>query len=78
MSSQMLYLTWIGSKKVSSIGKPALGGPWTLVENQRPVTDASFHGNYALLYFGFTRCPDICPNELVRLGKVIDTLGKEE
>lgn len=42
-----------------------------------PVTDASYRGKFVLLYFGFTFCPDICPNELVKLGKVITTLDKK-
>lgn len=41
-----------------------------------PVTDATYHGQFVLLYFGFTFCPDICPNELVKMGKVIDALGE--
>ena len=40
-----------------------------------PKTDASFLGKYTLLYFGFTYCPDICPNELVKMGTVISELG---
>ncbi|RHY04102.1 hypothetical protein DYB28_002225 [Aphanomyces astaci] len=62
--------------KVTSVGKPLLGGPWTLVdcESGSCVTDASFHGKHTLLYFGFTHCPDICPNELVRLGDVLDKI----
>jgi len=62
--------------KVTTVGKPLLGGPWTLVDSStgQCVTDASFHGKYTILYFGFTHCPDICPNELVRLGDVLDKL----
>ncbi|GLE04055.1 hypothetical protein PINS_up012966 [Pythium insidiosum] len=68
------------TSKVVSIGKPLLGGPWTLVDcdTGRAVTDASFRGKFTLLYFGFTHCPDICPNELVRIGDVLDKLSKEE
>ncbi|KAF4030169.1 SCO1/SenC [Phytophthora infestans] len=67
------------TSKVTSVGKPLLGGPWTLVDcdTRRAVTDASFRGKYSLLYFGFTHCPDICPNELVRIGDVLDTLEAE-
>lgn len=66
--------------KVTSIGKPLLGGPWTLVDcdTRTSVTDASFLGKYTLLYFGFTHCPDICPNELVRIGSVLDQLSAED
>lgn len=64
---------------MTSIGKPLLGGPWTLVDcdTRTAVTDASFRGKFTLLYFGFTHCPDICPNELVRIGDVLDKLSAE-
>jgi len=59
------------------IGKAALGGPFTLVEmSGRPVTDKDYLGKYLLIYFGFSRCPDICPSELVKMGDVLDRLGK--
>ena len=63
------------ASKVTTTGKAALGGPWVLVdENGIPRTDASFKGQYTLLYFGFSYCPDICPSELVKIGKVLDKL----
>jgi protein SCO1/2 len=65
--------------KVTSYGKPALGGPWTLVDfTGKPVTDADFRGEFLLLYFGFTHCPDICPSELVKVGRILDLLDKEQ
>ena len=65
-----------GTGKVRTYGKPAVGGPFSLVDEQgTPVTDASFPGKYLLIYFGFTYCPDICPSELVKIGKVLEKLG---
>jgi protein SCO1 len=53
---------------VTSVGKPNLGGPWTLVDmHGEPKTDKDYLGQYALLYFGFAHCPDICPAELVKV-----------
>jgi SCO1/SenC len=64
------------ASEIVTTGKPALGGPWVLVDQDGiPRTDASYKGEFALLYFGFTYCPDICPSELVKVGKIIDGLG---
>jgi protein SCO1/2 len=41
------------------------------------VTNKSFEGKWTLLYFGFARCPDICPSEMVKVGTVMDTLKKD-
>ena len=66
----------IAMRKVTTIGKPALGGPWSLVDTDgHPKTDKDYLGKWIMLYFGFTRCPDICPNELVKVGNVMDKLG---
>lgn len=65
------------SNNVVSVGKPSLGGPWVLVDQDGvPKTDASYRGKFQLLYFGFTYCPDICPSELVKVGKILNQLGK--
>lgn len=64
------------SKTVTTVGKPALGGPFALVDHRGlPKSDASYQGRFMLLYFGFTHCPDICPSELVKIGKIMDLLG---
>ena len=64
------------ASEIVTTGKPALGGPWVLIDQDGiPRTDASYKGDFALLYFGFTYCPDICPSELVKIGKIIDGLG---
>ena len=68
-------------KNTKVVGKALLGGAWTLVDHTgRAVTDATLlrDGRFGLMYFGFTRCPDICPSELVKMTKVIHELDKDE
>jgi protein SCO1/2 len=39
------------------------------------VQAKDFHGHIALLYFGYTHCPDVCPTTLHRLQLVLSKLG---
>jgi len=43
----------------------------------RPVTGDSFHGQTALVYFGYTHCPDVCPETMARLMQVMAKLGPD-
>lgn len=58
-----------------SIGKASIGGPFSLVDHEgNSKTDEDYRGHWVMIYFGFTFCPDICPEELEKIGDVIDTL----
>jgi len=41
----------------------------------KPVTAADYRGKIALLYFGYTNCPDICPTTLANLAEALRRLG---
>jgi protein SCO1/2 len=48
----------------------AIGGDFALVDERgRPVTSASYDGQWRLMYFGFTYCPDVCPVDAAKLGQ---------
>ena len=58
------------------MGKAAIGGAWQLIDqNGKPFSNTDLKGKFALLYFGFTHCPDICPDELVKMAEAIDLVG---
>ena len=72
---QFLTFVFFSFQKHLQAGKPAIGGPYSLVDlDGNLVTDVSFHGKWLLLYFGFARCPDICPSEMLKIARVIDQL----
>ncbi|EPY27531.1 cytochrome c oxidase assembly factor-like protein [Strigomonas culicis] len=55
--------------------KQQLGGPFELLESAtgRPTTDADiFSDRWTLLYFGFSKCAEVCPNTLRFLAELMD------
>ena len=53
-----------------------IGGPFRLTAGDgRVVTDRDFRGNYLLIYFGYTYCPDVCPTTLQSVAVALDRLG---
>jgi len=47
------------------------------VDGKRIALDA-LHGRWVLLYLGYTSCPDVCPLELQKLGKVLKQFANED
>ncbi|KAG7869326.1 hypothetical protein KL918_000871 [Ogataea parapolymorpha] len=57
------------------VGKPLIGGPFNLIDTEgKPFTQENLKGKFSIIYFGFTHCPDICPDELDKLGLILDGL----
>lgn len=55
------------------VGKARVGGPFQLIDQEgRPVSSEDLKGRYSLVYFGFTHCPDICPDELDKMARMYD------
>ena len=52
-----------------------VGGPFTLVNTTgQTVTDADVLTKPALVYFGYTFCPDVCPFDMARNVEAVDML----
>ncbi|KAJ6157436.1 Mitochondrial metallochaperone Sco1 [Penicillium chermesinum] len=55
------------------VGRPKVGGPFVLKDTDgKEFTAEDLKGKYAFVYFGFTHCPDICPDELDKMAEIID------
>ncbi|KAF1972998.1 mitochondrial metallochaperone Sco1 [Bimuria novae-zelandiae CBS 107.79] len=60
------------------IGKPKVGGPFDLVDQDgKQFTHEDLLGRYSLIYFGFSHCPDICPDELDKMALMYEKVKEK-
>uniref|UniRef100_A0A8C7JSV2 Synthesis of cytochrome C oxidase 2 n=1 Tax=Oncorhynchus kisutch TaxID=8019 RepID=A0A8C7JSV2_ONCKI len=66
-------------QRIEQLKKVALGqGDFSLLDHRgHRRTKRDFLGSWVLLYFGFTHCPDICPDELDKISAVVSALDKD-
>lgn len=66
-------------QRVEQLRKVALGqGNFSLLDHRgQRRSKKDFLGSWVLLYFGFTHCPDICPDELDKLSAVVAALDRD-
>ena len=56
-----------------------IGGPISLIDQEgEPRTEADFEGRHALVFFGFTYCPDVCPITLVKIKRALDRIEEDK
>ncbi|KAK3996915.1 SCO1/SenC-domain-containing protein [Cladorrhinum sp. PSN332] len=66
------------AESAKGVGRPKVGGPFQLMDQEgRTVTDQDLKGRYSLVYFGFTHCPDICPEELDKMARMFDLVDEQ-
>lgn len=66
------------SRAESPLAGVDLGGPFSLTDQDgTAVTEASWPGQYRLVFFGFTHCPDVCPTGLGKMAEALDALPAE-
>ncbi|XP_072258084.1 protein SCO2 homolog, mitochondrial [Pyxicephalus adspersus] len=65
--------------RIKQLQNMAVGqGDFNLLDHHgRPCSKKDFRGSWVLMYFGFTHCPDICPDELQKLCSAVSLLEKE-
>ena len=56
-----------------------IGGDFALVDQRGAHFELqSLRGQAAMLFFGYTYCPDICPVTLSKMGRVYQLLGEDQ
>lgn len=54
-----------------------LGGRFILTDHRgKTVTEQDMKGQYSLLFFGYTSCPDVCPTSLTVVTQALALLGE--
>ncbi len=54
----------------------SIGGDFELISQQnQPYSSLDARGKVVMLFFGFTHCPDVCPNTLGTVQTVLGQLG---
>jgi protein SCO1/2 len=74
----------------AKIGRPKIGGPFELIlptpatadtppkdVKGRTFTADDLLGSFSFIYFGFTNCPDICPEELDKMTQVVESVDRK-
>lgn len=68
-----------GAQNSAAPAQPnAPGGPFKLTDtNGRTVTNETLKGKPYAIFFGFTRCPDVCPTTMARMALLHKRLGAD-
>ena len=73
------YFSWQWIKGENS--QPTIGGNFNLINQfEQQVSLSDFRGNYLLIYFGYTFCPDVCPlsvNEMLLTKQLLKKVNKK-
>lgn len=66
-------------RRTEALRQAAVGqGDFSLTDHRGQARcKADFRGQWVLMYFGFTHCPDICPDELEKLVQAVRRLEAE-
>ncbi|KAF4444042.1 putative SCO1 protein precursor [Fusarium austroafricanum] len=66
------------AEAAKGVGRPKVGGTFELIDQDgKPFTSEMMKGKHSLVYFGFTRCPDICPEELDKMATMLDMVEEK-
>ncbi|MCF7821221.1 MAG: SCO family protein [Mariprofundaceae bacterium] len=70
--------TWYSLNRIPDNQFPDIKLAFTLHSADGPVSFSDTHGKVGLLFFGYARCPDVCPTTMVNFGSALDMLTESE
>lgn len=82
----LVFLFYLKTKKEAvlekerrrALGKAKIGGRFELMTHHgKTLNSDELLGQWLLIYFGFTHCPDICPDELEKMATVVDKIDAD-
>lgn len=56
----------------------SIGGDFTLMSADGPVSLSDFRGQPVVIYIGYTYCPDVCPMALAVLGQALRNMPNDQ
>lgn len=66
----MLVTACSGPPEEAPLKGATIGGAFTLVDQDgQQVSYSDFDGQYRIMYFGYSYCPDVCPVDLQKLAQ---------
>jgi len=66
------------AQTASETGPAAVAQDFRLTDqNEKPFQLSQLRGNFVLLFFGYTTCPDACPTTLSKLSRIYKILGRD-
>ncbi len=72
-----IYFLMVRSPDIQKVigGAARVGGPFELTtQDGRPFTERDLSGKPYAIFFGFTRCPDVCPTTLLDMTNRLEEL----
>jgi len=59
-------------------GVALIGGPFHLTDQNGQIRrEADFRGQFTLVFFGYSNCPDVCPTTLQTITAALEKLGPD-
>jgi len=78
LAGALLWQSRSSAQTAAASAKAQIGGPFRLASSQGgELSDADLKGKPFAIFFGFTRCPEVCPTTLWEMSESLRRLGPD-